>query len=222
MTLIIQADPKPVALPQIVFDEEKHAYTIDGLPALSVTQMMKICGLVDFSHIPKLKLQRAMDFGTAVHKACELYLQKDLNEQKLDKALSPYLDGFKLFMEHTKFKPLFIEQIIGLKLLQIAGRPDIVGLYEDKVILIDIKTPVEIRASAEIQTAGYRYIWNHPSNEVLGYPKIQERYILRLREDGKYRFDRCKNPTDEQLFVACYSLCSWKKQHNLLLWGNNA
>ena len=54
------------------FNAERHEYTLDGRPLISVTQLMKKHGLApDYSGIDPTVLARAADRGTLVHKEIE-------------------------------------------------------------------------------------------------------------------------------------------------------
>ena len=55
------------------FDREKHAYAIDGEPAFSVTQALRLAGLEDdYSRVPPAIRMKAAQRGTYVHEATDL------------------------------------------------------------------------------------------------------------------------------------------------------
>lgn len=199
------------------FTENGHKYTINDRPALSISKIFESCGLADYSKIPKLKLERSQKFGSAVHKACELFIKGDLDQSKLDRALYAYLGAFRAFLAESGFKVLYSEKKIGVPILQVACRIDMVGELNNNIVIVEIKTPVEVRAVAEIQTAAQKYLWNHKENEDQNLPKIKDRYILQLKDDGKYRLKPCTGRLDENVFLACCSVCAWKLQNGIEL-----
>lgn len=163
------------------FNEEYHCYELDGKPLPSVTRIIK--PLYDFSDIPPDVLQRAADFGTAVHKTIELYLQDDLDEDSLDSNLYNPLLAFKAWQaDNWQFDlgAAKLETPAYHPKLKYAGTADIDG----ESFVIDLKSrPCKILTDS-LQLAAYDHF---------GSGKRQ-RYVLELKQDASYVFTLL-NPT---------------------------
>jgi hypothetical protein len=108
----------------LTFEEENHLYKLNGTGLVSVTQVLQKAGIIDFSKVPPQILEAARKFGTAAHKACELFDKGTLDERSLDHNLWPYLDGWVAFKKEYNFEFLAIEQPIGSTIYRVAGTPD--------------------------------------------------------------------------------------------------
>lgn len=188
------------------FDPEAHVYTLDGVRLPSVTQLLKPIG-PDFSAVLPGVLERKRALGVAVHLACELDDNGELEE--LDDALLPYLQAWRKFKAECSADILENERQEFHAGLRFAGTIDRLaelrlgsGLYSRW--LLDIKTSAEPHASYGVQLAGYQRLL-HLENE-----KIQ-RGTVHLRDDGTYRLHEFKNPNDMGAFMACLSLHHWKE-----------
>ncbi len=164
------------------FDEDRHVYTLDGEPLPSVTQIIR--PLHDFSEVPPDVLRRAAEFGTAVHKTVELYLDDDLDEDSLDEPLCGCLLAFKAFQ--SVHWDIFDEQPIIEKpgyhpKLKYAGTPDLD--FPSRVI--DLKSRKTNMLTDAIQTAAYDHMTGKGN---------RARYVLELYQDASYNLVRL-NPT---------------------------
>ena len=99
------------------FSEEQHAYTLNSVVVPSVTKILQIVGISDFSKVPADILERARLFGTAVHKACELFDKGTLDERTLDTNLWPYLDAWFAFKKDYQLEFIEIEKPIASVIL---------------------------------------------------------------------------------------------------------
>jgi len=157
----------------LVFDAERHVYTLDGTALPSVTQILS--PLHDFSGVPAGVLERACLFGTAMHKTIELFMLGDLDTESLDPALQGCLDGFCRFLDdHPDFAgsdPL-VEQFGYHRKLKYAGTPDL----EYDWAIIDLKSRPANMLCDPLQLAAYD---NFGKGD-------RERYVLELRQDGTY------------------------------------
>jgi len=106
------------------FFEDKHIYKLNGMPLVSVTKILQMAGLADFSKIPFERLEASRKFGQAVHRACELFDKGTLDERSLDTNLWPYLDGWVACKKEYKWDFVAIEQPIISTVYKVAGTPD--------------------------------------------------------------------------------------------------
>ena len=171
----------------LIFDETLHRYTLDGEVIPSVTQIIK--PLYDFSMVPAGVLQRAAEFGTAVHKTVELYLKDDLDEDSLDEPLYNCLLAFKAFeADHYDLIEgnYEVETLHYHPKLKYAGIPDLDGWA-----VIDLKSRAYNPLTDPIQLAAYDHF---------GSGKRQ-RFVLELKQDASYVLTHA-NPTKKSSDLA--------------------
>ena len=185
-----------------VFDAESHVYTVDGLIVPSVTQVLQSAGLIDFSCVPKSVLERAADFGNAVHKATALEDKGELDHFTLDISLQKPLDAWNKFKKDFKFVSSIIERPMYCEKYGFAGTPDRIGTIGRDDVLVDIKTGVMTKTIA-LQTAGY---------EILAPFRIARRIGVQLNMDGTYKIEEYKDKTDRRVFLSCLNVANWKQK----------
>lgn len=101
--------------------------------------------------------QNSLDFGKAVHIACEYDDEHCLNEPELDINLKPYLASWRMFK--NDFKPEFLE-IEKRHSDFYTGCPDRLAIVQGKKILISIKTGGFQEGACGLQEAGYANLLN--------------------------------------------------------------
>lgn len=194
----------------VQLDEATHTYTLDGVRLPSVTQI--IASLYDFSNVDPDLLERASEFGRAVHTACELDDKDDLGDTDL--ALMPYVQAWRAFRRTTDFEVILNEQVVHSEKYRYAGTLDRVGIiHKGKSIrpsIIDIKTCSELHDAIGLQLSGYeraaremglikgRYIW---------------RYAVQLRGDGTYLMQEYKDASDANYFLSFLNCLRWRLDH---------
>lgn len=191
----------------ITFNAENHTYLLDGIPIPSVTTILKEVGLIDFSKVPQRILEASQLFGTAVHKACELYDVKNLDEDILDPHLKPYLKGWKKFLKDTAFVITAVEEKVASKKYWYAGRLDRRG-YLDKHTVLDIKTGVDHGVATPIQLIGYENAYNENHKD-----KIKQRISVLLNDKGTYKLEPYTNKGDFSVFVAALTVRNWRNNN---------
>lgn len=196
----------------ITFDHIAHQYYIDHTPVKSVTQILKGAGLCDYSMVPPDVLQRAADFGTAVHKATELYDKDDLDADTLDPALIPYLDAWMSFIKMAHWSTTHCEQVVYSKKYLYAGTYDRKGFYNDKLTILDIKTGIRSKATikvAGIQLSGYEIAYNENDGK---NGKIKQRACVWLAGDGTFKLETYNDKADQARFLACLTIANIKEE----------
>ena len=166
----------------LIFDETLHRYTLNGEVLPSVTQILK--PLYDFSAVPADVLRRAGEFGTAVHKAVELYLKDDLDEDSIDEPIYNCLMAYQAFeADHYDIfdETPIVEQIGCHPKLKYAGTPDLA--FPSRII--DIKSRKVNMLTDAIQLAAYDHMTGNGE---------RERLVLELYDDASYTLT-CVNPT---------------------------
>lgn len=187
------------------FDEATHTYTLDKKVIPSVTQILSIAN--NFSFVDKELLQRASKFGTAVHKATELYDEGELNEETLDLALVSYLEGWQKFLSDTKFKVLESETRVYSE-QGYAGTFDRLGMLSNKLTLLDIKTSTTVTRSTSLQLAAYAQAWKEMHNE-----QIEQLISVQLKPCN-YSIQIYSDPTDFLTFRNFLAVYQWSHKND--------
>lgn len=184
----------------LLFNEERHEYTHDGIIVPSVTQVLNewvkvnrgrysyYVNTFDGTDVDAETFEAAGEVGTGVHKGSNILVNgRYINWLKLDNRLVHPLTEFVRWMKDYEVVPVFSETPLYSKKLGIAGTPDLVCRIKGErcLILPDLKTG----ATAPLvgpQTAGYEVIYreNHQ------YRGVIKRYVLYLpkKEGESYRF----------------------------------
>lgn len=187
------------------FDEADHVYSVGGVVLPSVTQLLKPIA-PDFSMVPPDVLERKRALGVAVHLACELLDNGELDE--LDDALAPYVDAWQLFKQQTGALILMNEQRLHHPVMQYAGTLDRLANLLGGIWMLDIKTAAEPAPVYGPQLSGYVELLR--ANDKAMREPIR-RGTVHLRPDGTYRLHEYKQPNDLAAFMACLSLNQWKE-----------
>lgn len=189
--------------PQVIFDEAKHIYTLDGMVLPSVTQVLK--PLYDFSGIPKDVLARKAELGTAVHKACELLDADQLDWGSVNEDMSGYVLAYLKFLDEVKPEILSNEERFASAKLRFAGTMDKRALVRGKHCIIDVKCTASLSPIVGLQTAAYEGLVKENTGE-----KVQGRYALQLKPDETYVFQPYTGKTDWAVFCNLLSVHHWK------------
>lgn len=177
-----------------------------------VTDILKGCGIVDFSRVPRSILEPAQKFGNAAHRACELWDLKTLNVAKLSVPLVPYLEGWKRFLKdyNIKIKPKEIEHRFISKKYGFTGTPDRYPVIKGKRTIVDIKSSTSMQEGTAIQEAGYLILLEENGIHV------DQRWGVQLKPDGLYCIEQYTEKSDMQVFLSALNLFNWKKRKGLM------
>jgi hypothetical protein len=164
----------------LLFDAEKHEYSLNGVIVPSVTQILEDAGVIDYSFISHATREMALHRGSMVHLACQLYDERDLVESSVDPAIVPYLNAWKRFLSETGFilETDQIEKRFYNERWAYAGTRDRRGKLRGMPTVADIKTndaPEWVR----MQLAAYC--------EFERFPTTVGRMAVELHSDETYR-----------------------------------
>lgn len=192
----------------LTFDEASHTYRVGGAVWPSVTQVLDPLNTLD--GIPWAVLEAAREFGTHVHQSCHLANVGTLDEDALDPALRPYLDGWRRFLRETGATVVHSELRVAHPTLRYAGTLDAVvrwpRLLADTVV--DIKSGAVPRTVGP-QTAAYREAYT----AVHGARSLSPvRYCVQLVGDGEYRLTKLTDPGDFNLFRSALNIHHWRNR----------
>lgn len=119
----------------IEFIEETHTYIVDGIIVPSVSTILAQTIFKDkYASVPDFVLQKAAEFGTAVHKAIETSEWIGLD----DKQYQVYMNYLKL-VKRENIEPLVHEQVVSYN-YDFAGTFDMIANVNGLNCLVDIKT----------------------------------------------------------------------------------
>lgn len=118
----------------VKYDDKAHAYTVNGKPVPSVTQIISWYQGNKYAEVPADILQRAKDYGTGVHEAIEKYINT-LEVDGYEDAVAQYA----VLEEEHRIGITSTEQIVNYG-ERYAGRYDMIGEVDGDASMIDIKT----------------------------------------------------------------------------------
>lgn len=199
------------------FDRDSHRYTFNGQVLPHVTQVTD--ALSSYAGVPADVLQRAAEIGDAVHYACELDDQGDLEDSSLPAEIQGFVIAWRRFKEESGFEATHIEHRVASLTYRYAGTLDRVGRFHRlkrvkprERCLIDIKTTYAVLPSCGPQLAAYACAWNEgiPMNE-----HVTRRFIVQLKADTTYRLEEFTEVTDLSVFLSALTLLAWRQRHNL-------
>lgn len=180
-----------------------------GRRLVSVTEALKIAGLVDLSNIPSATLERARQRGVDTHSFVEGIALGLIDDETPDPRIEGYVTGFRRFVAESGFVTSAAEHRVIHATYGYAGTIDLLGEIGAAAWLLDLKATASIPPEAKPQTAAYRMALMLTSAP-------RRRGVLHLRPDGAYRLDEHKNHReDEQDFLAALRIAKWKLRHQL-------
>jgi hypothetical protein len=191
---------------QLEFDAERHVYHVGSRRLASVTECLKIAGLIDASFYTDFGRLR----GHLVHQVIELHDQNDLNEDSVDPQLAPYLKAWQDFKGAANATWSHIEHRMADPALGVAGTMDRLGTVNGHLAIVDAKSG-HPAAWIGPQTAGYALLAQ--ANGLIPSARTVKRYGVFLRSSGDYRLVEYVNREDLGVFTAAATLAQWKLVH---------
>jgi hypothetical protein len=193
------------SMDKLEFIEEGHIYKVNGVIYPSVTQIIGST-FNSMAGIPAFALNKAANFGTAVHKAVELSQKGILEADSLDKALLPHLEAWKAFCLNYAYKPKAQEFRGYNERLKVAYTIDCKGFIKGHAVMIDIKSG-KPKPEDVIQISAYGYL--DPGFET---------YLLYLSDKGykAVHVTGSERKKGEQTFLSCLNIFNYKREHKLL------
>ena len=149
-------------MPEFLFDEATHTYTLDGVVIPSVTE---ICAPITCGKYPPVGVvQQAAARGTRVHELCALY-DMDALPDEIEAECVGYVKAWAAFCRD--YKPVWTH--IELPLygvlntgLPFAGTLDRIGKIDGRTRVVDIKTAASLDRPAKValceQITGYEWL----------------------------------------------------------------
>lgn len=189
----------------LTFEPKEHIYRVDGVRVPSVTQVLGLAGMRDFSKIPTPVLENKRELGDLVHMATELDAFDDLDEDTVDEQVWPYLKAWRKFMSDTGATIVTAESRVDHFLYGYAGKLDHQVILNTAPGIIDKKTGVP-DPSDGLQLAAYERALNY-HNPRAPYMK---RWGLYLANDETYKLVEYTAGSDFQIFLAALTVAKWR------------
>lgn len=185
-------------MPELIFNEQEHRYSYNGVEIPSVTRILCDMGFVNATWFTDYSRER----GSLVHKIIKWHCQGVLDEDTIDPVLRPYFDAWLKFEAESHFISESVEIPLYNEAYGFAGTPDHIGLLNGVRSVIDAKTGVLTPATA-LQVAGY---------EILSGERLK-RFGLQLTDQGNYRLTEFKDRQDRTVFLSALSCWHWIRNH---------
>lgn len=179
------------------FRESDHTYWLGSERLPSVTEILTNANIIDKAWYTEESAQR----GSAVHRACQLLLEGNLNESTVDSRIAGYVAAFRAFKSVVSIGDCECEKLVWSQYLRYAGLTDIDCVLNGSPALIDIKTG-SVPAWVDLQLAAY----DNALFETDG--TLRRLFSLNLRADGTYRL-RQYHRTRFQVFSD--ALITWRQ-----------
>jgi hypothetical protein len=179
-------------------------YVLHGVRIPSVTEVLDIAGLIDWSMVPPGVLEEAGERGHRVHEWLELLDQGFLDlEDEPDEDIAGFVGAYLRFKDETGFKPELIEHVVVNETYAYAGMLDRTGRLNGDRAMVDLKTVRQVNATTALQTAGYAACLGNG----------HRRFALQLRPDGTYSLVPYTDRNDVHDFYAAVRLAHWRIKH---------
>lgn len=184
----------------IEYDDTKHEYKLDGRVLPSVTQILSAVfpEMYDYSYVDENLLQGTQEYGSAVHKCIQDYLET----KDVPATASPELLNFMQLW--TKIDDSIIADVVDCEKIlyndDFAGRADIIVTNpEGKIYIFDIKTTSQkYRSKVQQQLSLYAYLIG--SDKVAGISEIWLHNNDCSLEELKYKGDEWCNQVIEAYY----------------------
>jgi len=160
----------------VEFIKDTHQYIVDGIITPSVSEILKETIFFDkYKDVPDFVLEKAAEFGTAIHHAVEHDDDTLLDEIQL----RVFADYKRLVSEHD-IKPMTHEQIVYTA--DYAGTFDMLATIEGKQALVDVKTTYNLDIEyLSWQLSMYAYAYGHDGDlYAIWLPKRKKGKVVKI------------------------------------------
>jgi hypothetical protein len=147
-----------------------------------------------------------MQKGKYLHEAVKLCLSDNLDRKSLDPQLQPLLWAFEKFLVDTKFEVSGSEEPMYCPQYRYAGTPDLWGLWDGKLVLVDIKSG-SFAKWHPIQLAAYSHLLDANGIETRGGVDLYLKdtsYSLKSFTVGELR-------EGLSIFLSCLTVWKWRE-----------
>ena len=184
------------------FDRLAHTYTNDGVIVPSVTDFVGILG-DDVDEYIEDAMERAADCGVTCHAVIEMALQGEDYTGEYPTAYQAHVNAIEQFLSENTIEPIAIEQPIYSSVINVAGTPDLLCMFNGKLAVLDWKCVSSIaKTKVKAQLNGY----NAAYNEIGVFP--EKLYAIQFLPNGTYRL--YPTAVGDMEFETCFNLYKLK------------
>lgn len=181
-----------------------HYLSPEGQRILSVSDVLSIGGITDYSGIPPEVLQRAANRGIMVHLACEDLDRGRPDWWSDDQEIAPRVQAYEAWKKDSGFKVTHSEHLVWNQYWGYAGTVDRIGTIDDDVVVIDLKATSKIYPWTALQVAAYAMAC-----------EASRRMAVWLKPDGKFKQIEYSGGNDMAVFLGALAVAKWKVQNGL-------
>ena len=172
----------------LTFDEATHAYTLDGRPVPSVTEIVGLLTARKYADTNAAMLQQAQRRGTEVHELCEM-LDCGVEPEELDiePELVGYVNAYLAFLRDYRPEWEWIEKPVWT--LDYAGRIDRVGVIDGETAIVDIKTTASMDRLSRLALLFQLFLYREAYMFSVWKPEAKRPKTMlgvQLKKDGTY------------------------------------
>lgn len=184
----------------VVFDEQSHTYTVDGVKLPSVTHIIRFLHYDTAVNAKPWLRDIAANRGSRIHAyTAMLDYGEPLDELDIDFDCIGYVKAYRRFLEDYKPQWCGIETVLGNLELGYAGTCDRYGEVDGLKTILDIKTGSMVHGpSVAAQIEGYWHLLHREKGfSANNYAVLllnkdgTYKYIDRLEDDFQILFDEC-------------------------------
>ena len=121
------------------FDRDTHTFTHSGVVRPSITQVLAMAGIVDFSFVEEERRTYYLKRGKSVHWLLQLEDEGALNYRSVPHSLRPYRKEYRAWKANSGFVPTLIEKPM-MSPLGFCGIPDRFGKLGNGSAVVELKT----------------------------------------------------------------------------------
>lgn len=205
---------KDVYMAALKFNDKLHRYTYSGSVIPGVSSI--IAPLEPFGNLPADIRQAALQRGTLVHRLTEEWDAAGMIDDwdDVEKAgLDGYLIAWEAFKQNSGLEILESEQRVFHTKFRYAGTFDRIVRIGSEIGILDIKTGGLVPAY-RLQTAAYLEAAREGAISTLtGAHLPTKRWVVSLKDDGRYIFEQHDDPADFEVFVAALTIAQWQMRN---------
>ena len=151
---------------QTEFDPISHIGKVDNVVWPSITQLLSEFKLIDYSSVPRARLEEKRIIGTVVDRATSFVDDGSIDEQAFAEIYPKcvgYLNAYKKFREIENFEPIHKDTRYWSKKWRVHGAPDEIGYRTTKDgkrrnYILDYKATWKLYPCVAPQLEGYRIL----------------------------------------------------------------
>lgn len=198
------------------FERDTHAYYDGDVRVPSVTQVIKLAGLISYDGVKPDVLENARRRGQHVHTLTADYDRGlDIDAiYEIPEVCRPYIDAYILFRIESRFEPdpEWIERpmVASIGGFRIGMTPDRLGCCFGLPTVLEIKVTAAAHPAWGVQTAGYEAGVPRPPRH-----RNYQRLAVQLLPTGKYKLHTFDAHTDFTTFYSAYAVAAFKLKHRL-------